>query len=1091
MDLIMTILFILLWLLSPIVLLILYIVEISRRKSAERERDLLRLENTELRKRSASSAPNVAASVPINEKPAPAVVSEPSTAAVDLASEKPEAANPQAAAPQTANPQAQTPQNTYTPYNMPYAAYTSALHRTPAQDDKPKEKKERHARTSQVSTINILFIIGALFIIISGLIFATTTWQFLSSGVRAVIIFSFAAVFFAASSLAERKFKLEKTGLLFYTLGSVFLPITLVAAGYFRVFGDWFSVGGDGKFLLYSITSLSLAAVCFKGSIDYADKKRGGTIFAMVSLLSISGAVGLLVWQIIPDADIFALCMAIYSLAVMLAGERLSKLASGRFEMLLSQLPAFTVINTIALSLSVFWASLVRTGGTAENAICAVAGVVFAISYMRGSFTSKNAYLGTVPFMVFIACAAFCLAAPKSYNGVSLVLVAVCALPAIMLYLNVIPEKIRVSLEAITRVLTVCSVICCLVAVIFTEASWISLAAYVILAAEILLLGFRQRGEVSGKFMLSVFPAACSVIVILLSRLVFTDDANKYRYLFAVGLIMALQALFVFIPKLRLRTNASDCIFAAAAVIAELVAVFSEPVAAADIIGVVIATAAVTIPSIKAKNGLWALYTSSAMCAFAFMAVPIEAMADNPALSCFIPFAVLTALTFAAIAFEKRTKKTAVPILAAYLSIGTVYFFAIYSTDFSSIIVALAAAAMLLYGYLRRSKVLFCSGIVSVAATALFAIYNIFESVTCFGLFATVAIAATAIYFINEYTHGDYFKRSVNLTARLLLITAVTVMTFDFLFDYEAHSGQYYYLALMPFVLLCIIQAYSAENTMTLIPIGILVYPVMCHFATEYLIDCEAWIVLFTFALTLVMLVPSGIFHRKAVISGLSTDIWAFTRFIGILAVQIECTDKISEWSIIFLLFINIISLCRTEHSTRTNKCIFTAAMFMPVIAWQTQPFFEKSENFALELNILPVLIYFTAIQFLWQDHKKAAGMVTFAVYCVSYLALFTSALDDGTIANGLIIMITSLAMLIFSFAVKKKKWFILSVGVILIAGLFMSRSFWRSIAWWVYLLVSGLLLIGIGVLNEIKKQNTEKNEIAEKITRFMSEWTW
>ena len=43
-------------------------------------------------------------------------------------------------------------------------------------------------------------------------------------------------------------------------------------------------------------------------------------------------------------------------------------------------------------------------------------------------------------------------------------------------------------------------------------------------------------------------------------------------------------------------------------------------------------------------------------------------------------------------------------------------------------------------------------------------------------------------------------------------------------------------------------------------------------------------------------------------------------------------------------------------------------------------------------------------------------------------------------------------------------------------------------------MIIAGLILIAIGILNELKKQavnNPEKSEFNQKLTRFMSEWTW
>ena len=80
--------------------------------------------------------------------------------------------------------------------------------------------------------------------------------------------------------------------------------------------------------------------------------------------------------------------------------------------------------------------------------------------------------------------------------------------------------------------------------------------------------------------------------------------------------------------------------------------------------------------------------------------------------------------------------------------------------------------------------------------------------------------------------------------------------------------------------------------------------------------------------------------------------------------------------------------------------------------------------------------------------------------------------------------------MLVFSFVIKMKRWFILAVAVITTSAIFMSITLWGNPAWWVYLLVAGIIMIGVGAANEMKKRSSD-NDIGKKITRFMSEWTW
>ena len=69
----------------------------------------------------------------------------------------------------------------------------------------------------------------------------------------------------------------------------------------------------------------------------------------------------------------------------------------------------------------------------------------------------------------------------------------------------------------------------------------------------------------------------------------------------------------------------------------------------------------------------------------------------------------------------------------------------------------------------------------------------------------------------------------------------------------------------------------------------------------------------------------------------------------------------------------------------------------------------------------------------------------------------------------------------------KLKKWFILSTVTLLIFTVYMTRSFWASIAWWVYLLAVGLILIGLAAANEISKQSG--SSLFGKTKGFFREW--
>lgn len=117
--------------------------------------------------------------------------------------------------------------------------------------------------------ISLLLVAGVIFLFLGGVIFLTNTWDMLPDVVRALGLLSASLIAFGAHALAERIFRLQKTGLAFYILGCIFLPLALGGIGAFSLFGSWFSFHGDGAFLLLSVICLSISASTFLGQKHY------------------------------------------------------------------------------------------------------------------------------------------------------------------------------------------------------------------------------------------------------------------------------------------------------------------------------------------------------------------------------------------------------------------------------------------------------------------------------------------------------------------------------------------------------------------------------------------------------------------------------------------------------------------------------------------------------------------------------------------------------------------------------------------------------------------------------------------------------
>ena len=70
-------------------------------------------------------------------------------------------------------------------------------------------------------------------------------------------------MFFGASRAAEKYFKIERTGQAFYILGSVFLSLTILAAGYFGLLGPEFILKGENRYRVLLAGSIATEIALF------------------------------------------------------------------------------------------------------------------------------------------------------------------------------------------------------------------------------------------------------------------------------------------------------------------------------------------------------------------------------------------------------------------------------------------------------------------------------------------------------------------------------------------------------------------------------------------------------------------------------------------------------------------------------------------------------------------------------------------------------------------------------------------------------------------------------------------------------------
>ena len=159
----------------------------------------------------------------------------------------------------------------------------------------------------------------------------------------------------------------------------------------------------------------------------------------------------------------------------------------------------------------------------------------------------------------------------------------------------------------------------------------------------------------------------------------------------------------------------------------------------------------------------------------------------------------------------------------------------------------------------------------------------------------------------------------------------------------------------------------------------------------------------------------------------------------------------------------------------------YTAALLIGefmVIASPLLPvrFYEKETgklflNFSLEHDVIFLGLGIVLLGIIWYDIFEGIRKLQFVGTCLLLATLIIRNLQRPSVPNVLFLGIGTLVMLIVATLAKKKNYAIASATALVLVVLYLTRSFWLSIAWWVYLFVAGVGL----VIFAIKKEKAEK----------------
>ncbi|MFJ7830580.1 hypothetical protein ACIQXU_10175 [Peribacillus sp. NPDC097284] len=142
--------------------------------------------------------------------------------------------------------------------------------------EKPKKTPEQIRERN----ISVVLLTGVILLLFGGLILATSSWGDLNA-VWKVLFIGMVSVVFTGMAFIASKLKIEQTAFAFLTLASLFIPITILSASYYQIFGEYLSLEGGGGGLLGFLGGLLCLGIYYRIAAYFKSK-----IFIFISIFT-------------------------------------------------------------------------------------------------------------------------------------------------------------------------------------------------------------------------------------------------------------------------------------------------------------------------------------------------------------------------------------------------------------------------------------------------------------------------------------------------------------------------------------------------------------------------------------------------------------------------------------------------------------------------------------------------------------------------------------------------------------------------------------------------------------------------------------
>lgn len=969
--------------------------------------------------------------------------------------------------------------------------------------DVPKPKRILSPQDIRERNISWILIIGVVLVLMSGLVLATSTWALMSSTLKTILISLVAGLFFGISVTAGKLLKIEKTSFAFWVLGSLFLPVAVLSAGFFQLFGKYLSIFGEGKYLLGAVG----ASLCLPVYL-YSARKYRNRLFVWISLITLSSVVAFVLAAIHLKIDLFYFAIVLYNALILFAHKSLRN--NEKIKLFTAEVPLFAQVNLVLTTLFMmfFYDNAVFNGfNILLTAVLYILMVfaqghkeyiyVFSCLLVYGIYqVTENSFLSYMDLLIF-AMVGFVFVGLERY------LKKEKSMQKIFNYTNAVISALSFFYISIQGIF-----------IRMDQPSWVMFFAYIAIALNYLYLSNRTSNKLFAYLTPIFYVAAAYQGYILIQKNISMNVESVV--MFSVGIVMFillyLKNNFKYLQTIKesgLLTSLMVMIWGiASGFYQEQLILVSVQFMALGLVFYMMYKTVVqnTVKQVYkfAVPGTWFISVVILCAKIGSKLRGTEHIFEEP-YDLLIAVLVTFLLGYLWQRFDHTLKKpfhyTAhimMPLSMLTISIQH------HDEPYAFILIAAIYVYSLLKSHSEWKKKVFLYAAFTTGVIAIYSLIELLAKVIRLEQLYnfteyTLAIGAVLIGTIWFFMNTEWKERTAYYLVPFNML-ALYSLTVTYPFGYAASM-----LVLIGVSLEVYLLNYYRLQMFQILPLQILVEGIdqFIHLAfNNNSIIALVVLVLFVFAVKFIGEFFSDKLYGKSMenkaipvyFDWFVVTALTLTINIGVYAQYLKWGDMLASLLIVYIVHSQIKRVPDGLPSS-IAKTLLGLSLLMPyyTLVEKLGDSFYGLTLYRLietELYLLPwIVLVMVLSKKVWRGYGAITRKVEMGVLIAAAFILCNDLRGINQLKEGLILGGLSLASIIGGMQFKKKSFFFVGSGVLIFNMFVQTRDFWGSLPWWVYLLVAGMILIGTASLNEMQKNKKTKKIYRKDLLDKFKDW--